>query len=98
MKIYVVEWFWIDDIYLELDGVLEFKFKGWGCVIGDGWFVWDFKLGDVVMVWGKVKFLVWVNYIEKVKIDVYWVVWEFEERLCVYCWCLVLCSIWLWFF
>jgi hypothetical protein len=74
MKTHVVEWSWTDDIHPESDGALELKSKGRGRATGDGRFVRDLKLGDVVTVWGKAKFPAWVNHIEKVKIDVYWAV------------------------
>ncbi|KAK3362590.1 hypothetical protein B0T25DRAFT_524686 [Lasiosphaeria hispida] len=48
--------------------------KGRGRATGDGKFVRDLRLGDVVTVWGMARFPAWVNYVRSVKIDVYWAV------------------------
>ncbi|KAK0632180.1 hypothetical protein B0T14DRAFT_444779 [Immersiella caudata] len=47
---------------------------GRGTETGDGKFVRELQLGDVVTVWGKNRFPGWANYVEGVKIEVYWVV------------------------
>ncbi|KAK0730317.1 hypothetical protein B0H67DRAFT_477457 [Lasiosphaeris hirsuta] len=48
--------------------------KGRGTATGDGKFVRDLRLGDVVTVWGMARFPAWVNYVRSVKMDVYWAV------------------------
>jgi hypothetical protein len=48
--------------------------KGRGRGTGDGQFVRNLKLGDVVTVWARARFPGWVNHVESVQIDVYWVV------------------------
>jgi hypothetical protein len=69
-----VEWSWTDDINPESDGGQELKNQGRGRATGDGTFVRDLKMGDVITIWGKAKFPAWQNNIEKVRIDVYWAV------------------------
>jgi len=48
--------------------------QGRGRGTGNGEFVRDLRLGDVVTVWGMARFGAWVNNVEAVKIDVYWAV------------------------
>ena len=45
---------------------------GRGTGTGNGRFVRDLKLGDVITVWAKARFPAWVNYVESVMVDVYW--------------------------
>lgn len=47
---------------------------GRGKVTGDGEFVRNLKLGDIVTVWTKARFPGWANYLERVKVDVYWAI------------------------
>ncbi|KAK3396010.1 hypothetical protein B0T20DRAFT_501226 [Sordaria brevicollis] len=82
---YEVEWKWTDDTTSA-----DFIDTGYGCeqdmlpnplpnlgrgqATGDGKFVRDLKLGDVVTVWAKARYGGWANYIKRVQVDVYWVV------------------------
>lgn len=45
---------------------------GRGRGTGDGTFVRELKMGDVITIWGKARFGGWVNHIDRVRIDVYW--------------------------
>lgn len=74
VKTHVVQWSWTDDIDPESDAAEELKLQGRGRGTGDGSFVRDLKLGDVITVWGKAKFPAWINHVDKVRIDVYWAV------------------------
>lgn len=47
---------------------------GRGGGTADGSFVRDLRLGDVVTVWGMARFPGWVNYVDMIKMDVYWAV------------------------
>lgn len=47
---------------------------GRGKATGDGEFVRNLKLGDIVTVWAKARFPGWVNYVDRVKVDVYWAI------------------------
>ncbi|GKT42540.1 uncharacterized protein ColSpa_02721 [Colletotrichum spaethianum] len=69
-----VVWSWTDDIHPdspEADRLVE---MGRGRGTGTGKFVRSLKLGDVVTVWGKARFGGWANYIESVKVEIYWAV------------------------
>jgi hypothetical protein len=48
--------------------------EGRGRATGNGEYVRNLKVGDVVTLWGKARYGGWVNYVEEVKIDVYWAV------------------------
>ncbi|KAG5755221.1 hypothetical protein H9Q69_008676 [Fusarium xylarioides] len=72
---HVITWAWDDDAKPDSEAAVKMKAEeGRGEETGDGWFVRDLKMGDVVTVWAKARFGGWVNHIEKVKIDVYWAV------------------------
>lgn len=45
---------------------------GRGRSTGSGEFVKSLKVGDCVTVWGKSRFGGWANYVEEVKMEVYW--------------------------
>jgi len=47
---------------------------GRGKATGDGKFVRELQLGDIVTVWGKTRFPGWSNHVESVKVEVYWFV------------------------
>jgi hypothetical protein len=74
VKTHVVEWCWTDDVDQESEGGQKLRERGRGSATGDGQFVRQLKLGDVVTIWGKAKFPAWVNNIEKVRVDIYWAV------------------------
>jgi hypothetical protein len=40
----------------------------------NGDFVRNLKVGNIITVWARCRFLGWTNAVEEVKIDVYWVV------------------------
>jgi hypothetical protein len=71
-----VEWSWTDDIDPSGgDARLEQLVKtGRGTGTGNGEFVRSLTLGDVVTVWGRSRFPMWVNHVQKVCVDVYWAV------------------------
>ncbi|KAJ3523934.1 hypothetical protein NM208_g12259 [Fusarium decemcellulare] len=70
---HVVTWSYLDNIDPESADAQRLEDEeGRGKGTGDGWFVRDLKLGDVITVWAKARFPAWVNHIEKVKVDVYW--------------------------
>ncbi|KAF4976673.1 hypothetical protein FZEAL_6698 [Fusarium zealandicum] len=71
---HVVTWSYLDNVAPESDDAQKLEEEGRGRETGDGWFVRDLKLGDVVTIWAKARFPAWVNRVEKVKVDVYWAV------------------------
>lgn len=46
--------------------------EGKGQLDGDGRFVRNLKLGDVVTVWGRAMHRGWVNVVDTVEINIYW--------------------------
>jgi len=71
----VITWRHTDNILPDSEAAVKLGTdEGRGVETGDGSFVRDLKMGDVVTVWAKVRFAGWANKIEKVKIDVYWAV------------------------
>lgn len=72
---HVITWSHTDNIRPGTEAAVKLGTdEGRGEETGDGWFVRDLKMGDVVTVWAKTRFAGWANKIEKVKIDVYWAV------------------------
>jgi hypothetical protein len=71
----VITWSRTDDI-MDPDSVdaIELDKQGRGRQTGNGEYVRNLKVGDVVTVWAKARYQGWVNTIEEVKIDVYWAV------------------------
>jgi hypothetical protein len=57
----------------SLDGK-ELDSQGRGRATATGEYVRNMKVGDVVTVWGKARFPGWANFVETVKIDIYWAV------------------------
>jgi hypothetical protein len=48
--------------------------EGRGRATGNGEYVRNLKVGDVVTVWGKARYQGWANFVREVKIDIYWAV------------------------
>ncbi|KAK1701181.1 hypothetical protein BDP55DRAFT_625426 [Colletotrichum godetiae] len=69
-----VVWSWTDDIHPESPDADRLAEIGRGKGTGTGQFVRKLKLGDVVTVWGKARFGGWANYVESVKVEIYWAV------------------------
>ncbi|KAF3765175.1 hypothetical protein M406DRAFT_221822, partial [Cryphonectria parasitica EP155] len=67
---HVVVWSWNDD--KDPLTAEELKEMGRGEATGDGAFVRSLKLGDVVTVWAMSRFGSWVNFVQSVKVDIYW--------------------------
>lgn len=69
-KTHTVVWTWKDDANPltaeQLDDL------GRGAATGNGDFVRNLKLGDVVSVWAKARFAGWANHVERVNMDIYW--------------------------
>ncbi|KAL7934721.1 hypothetical protein V8C35DRAFT_301680 [Trichoderma chlorosporum] len=71
---HVVTWSYTDDIDPESERGKALESNGRGRATGDGKFVRQLQVGDVITVWGKARFPGWSNRIESVEIDVYWAV------------------------
>jgi hypothetical protein len=74
VKEHVITWAnddFIDPMSSEGD---RLEAEGRGRWTGNGDFVRNLKVGDMITVWAKARFPGWLNMVEDVKIDVYWVV------------------------
>jgi len=74
IKEHVITWSYHDDVQPEsLEGD-ELEKAGRGRASGNGEYVRNLKLGDVITVWARARFPGWLNNVEHVRIDVYWAV------------------------
>jgi hypothetical protein len=69
---YEVVWRWTDDISPESLEAERLEEMGRGKASGSGEFVRNLRLGDVVSIWGKARFLGWANNVERASVQVYW--------------------------
>jgi hypothetical protein len=67
-----VTWSYLDDVAADSPASDDLWESGRGRATGDGAFVRDLKVGDVVTLWAIARFPAWHNVIAKAKIDVYW--------------------------
>lgn len=67
-----VTWTCWDVVAPDSPEVHELVGRGRGMMAGDGQFVRNLKLGDVVTVWGRAMHRGWINTVESVEIDIYW--------------------------
>jgi hypothetical protein len=73
-KEHKVTWMSTDNVVPDsIDGD-EVEKLGRGRDSANGDFVRNLKVGDVVTVWGKARFAGWANFVDEVKIDVYWAI------------------------
>ena len=71
---HVITWSYLDDIDPDSEAAKALEEKGRGRATGNGKFVRELQVGDVITVWGKARFPGWCNRVESVQIDVYWAV------------------------
>lgn len=69
---HTITWSYLDDVKPHSDAGKVLEDGGRGRATGDGSFVRNLRMGDVITVWGKARFPGWVNNIEYVKVEVYW--------------------------
>jgi hypothetical protein len=69
-----IAWYFDDNIITDSLDAVELDKRGRGRDTGNGEFVRNLKVGDVVTVWAKARFAQWLNVVEEVKMDVYWAV------------------------
>lgn len=67
-----VVWAWDDNLGPNIKTTEELRLMGRGQATGNGSFVRNLKLGDVVTVWAKARFGGWANHVQDVRMDVYW--------------------------
>ncbi|KAM0326193.1 hypothetical protein ACHAQA_006790 [Verticillium albo-atrum] len=71
---YEVTWRWTDNIAPGSTAAEELTAQGRGSDTGNGEFVRNLQLGDVITVWGKSRFHGWANNVETVGVEVYWAI------------------------
>lgn len=69
-----VTWRFDDNVVPDSLDAAELEKQGRGRDSGNGKFVRDLKVGDVITVWAKARFPQWLNVVEMVQMDVYWAV------------------------
>ncbi|KAK4168767.1 hypothetical protein QBC43DRAFT_309654 [Cladorrhinum sp. PSN259] len=71
-----IVWDYKDDVAPEKDSEAATKLEksGRGKATGNGKFVRELRIGDMVTVWAKARFPAWVNFISSVKVEVYWAI------------------------
>ncbi|GAP93012.1 hypothetical protein SAMD00023353_3100200 [Rosellinia necatrix] len=67
-----IEWSWTDNIDPESSAGVELEANGRGSATGDGSFLRNLKVGDMLTVWGRSRFIGWANHVQKVQVRVYW--------------------------
>jgi hypothetical protein len=71
----VIIWSRDDDITNpESSEATELEKIGRGKLTGNGEFVRNMRVGDVVTIWAKARFGGWYNNVDDLQIDVYWAV------------------------
>lgn len=75
-KVHRVVWSYTDGIdpARDVEAVENLRTQGRGQATGDGKFVRDLKLGDVVTLWAKARFPYWTNQVESATMDVYYAI------------------------
>lgn len=73
-KEHVITWSYQDDIQPDsLEGD-HLEKVGRGRASGNGEYVRNLRVGDIITVWARARFPGWQNNVEHVRIDVYWAV------------------------
>ncbi|KOS16955.1 hypothetical protein ESCO_004925 [Escovopsis weberi] len=71
---HVITWSYLDDIDPCSEAGVKLEEEGRGRATGNGKFVRDLRLGDVVTLWGKARFPGWANHIMEARIDIFWAI------------------------
>lgn len=71
---YSITWRWDDIADPDWVEASTLDQVGRGKLSGNGEFVRNLKMGDMVTVWGMARFPQWVNHVEHVGVEVYWAV------------------------
>jgi hypothetical protein len=67
-----IEWHWTDAIDPHSNEGQDLETVGRGSATGDGTFIRNLRVGDMVTVWGRARFPGWRNIVQKVQVRVYW--------------------------
>ena len=73
-KKHLIIWSANDNVVPDSLDAMELEKMGRGKDTGNGAFVRNMKVGDTVTVWAKARFPQWLNFVEEVRVDVYWAV------------------------
>lgn len=73
-KEHKITWLSSDNVIPDSLDAAELEKQGRGRDTANGEFVRNLKVGDVVTVWAKARFPQWINFVEEVRMDVYWAV------------------------
>jgi hypothetical protein len=73
-KEHIVTWCWDDCIDPDSPEADELEKQGRGRASATGEFVRSLQVGDIITVWARARFPLWMNYVEEMRIDVYWAV------------------------
>ncbi|KFY29561.1 hypothetical protein V494_08662 [Pseudogymnoascus sp. VKM F-4513 (FW-928)] len=71
---YTIVWRYDDEIDAESIEAEELRKAGRGGATGNGEFVRSLEVGDVITVWARARFPGWSNFVEDVKVDIFWAV------------------------
>ena len=73
-KEHKITWSYNDNVIPDSLEAIELGKRGRGQDSANGEFVRRLEAGDVVTVWGKARFPGWVNHVDEIKMDIFWVV------------------------
>jgi hypothetical protein len=74
IKEHVITWKHDDCVVPDSPEGDKLEEEGRGRASATGEFVRKLKVGDIVTVWARARFPGWTNFVESVKVDVYWVI------------------------
>jgi hypothetical protein len=74
VKEHVITWAYDDCINPLSSKGDQLEREGRGRYTGDGKFVQNLKIGDIITIWARARFPGWTNQVTEVKIDVSWAV------------------------
>ncbi len=73
-KEHIITWAYGDCIDPSSTEGDRLEHEGRGRHTGNGNFVRNLKIGDIITIWARARFPGWKNEVEEVKVDVYWAV------------------------
>lgn len=73
-KEHVITWSADDNVQEDSPEAIVLENEGRGKATGNGNFVRDLQMGDIITVWARARFPGWRNDVSKLAIDVYWAV------------------------
>lgn len=74
LKEYIITWAYDDCVSPRSPGGDRLEEEGRGRETGNGNFVRNLKIGDIITIWARARFSGWRNNVVYAKIDLYWAV------------------------